>query len=88
MSGTRVPAMESSSVVLLAELPTGARAVVRALRGGHELAKRLAGMGLVAGATIEVLQNRGRGALLVMVRDTRIVLGRGEAIRILVGVSR
>jgi ferrous iron transport protein A len=68
----------------LAELRTGKRAVVRALRGGRELTGRLTAMGLVAGAPVEVLQNRGRGPLLIRVRDTRIALGRGEALKILV----
>lgn len=72
----------------LAELRAGAHAIVRGLRGGREVAGRLAGMGLVTGAHLEVLQNRGRGPLLVLVRDTRIVLGRGVAFRILVEVSR
>jgi ferrous iron transport protein A len=58
--------------------------VVRALRAGRELAGRLSAMGLVAGAPVEVLQNRGRGPLLILVRDTRVALGRGEALRIVV----
>jgi ferrous iron transport protein A len=70
--------------VLLAELPAGTRAVVQALRGGRELMSRLGAMGLVAGAPIEVLQNPRRGPLLVLVRDTRIALGRGEAAKVLV----
>ncbi len=70
----------------LAELATGTRAVVRVLRGGQELISRLSAMGLVAGAPVEVLQNRGSGPLLVRVCDTRIALGRGEAVKILVEV--
>ena len=48
---------------------------------------RLTAMGLIAGAPVEVLQNHGSGPLLVWVRDTRIALGRGEAIKILVEVA-
>jgi ferrous iron transport protein A len=76
--------MNSSPAISLAELRTGTRAVVRALRGGRELTGRLTAMGLVAGAPVEVLQNRGRGPLLIRVRDTRVALGRGEALKILV----
>jgi ferrous iron transport protein A len=72
------------TAVLLAELPAGTRAVVRSLRGGRDVANRLGAMGLVAGAGIEVLQNPRHGPLLVLVRDTRIALGRGEAAKILV----
>jgi ferrous iron transport protein A len=41
-------------------------------------------MGLTVGSRLEVLQNRGRGPMLVRVRETRIALGHGEAIKILV----
>ena len=68
----------------LLELPTGARTVVRRLTGGAAFSGRLAAMGLVADSPLEVLQNRGRGPVLVLVRDTRIALGRGEAAKILV----
>jgi Fe2+ transport system protein FeoA len=78
--------MNQPPAVSLAELATGKRAVVRALRGGQELMSRLTAMGLVAGASVEVLQNRGRGPLLVRVRDTRVALGRGEAGKVLVDI--
>jgi ferrous iron transport protein A len=68
----------------LDRVAAGAVAVVRELRGGSELAARLAPMGLTVGAPLQVLQNRRRGPLLVVVRDTRIALGRGEAAKILV----
>jgi len=76
--------MNTSADVPLTDLPGGAHAAVRALRGGRELASRLIAMGLAVGTPIEVLQNRGRGPLLVLVRDTRIALGRGEAAKVMV----
>ena len=79
--------MRTSASVSLDQLPTGAKAVVRRLRGGRELANRLAAMGLAVGAPLVVLQNAGHGPMLVHVRDTRIALGRGEAMKILVGES-
>jgi ferrous iron transport protein A len=69
-------------LVALDRLPTGASAVVRALRGGAEMTQRLAALGLTEGASIVVLQNARRGPLLVRVRDTRIAIGRGEAAKI------
>jgi ferrous iron transport protein A len=72
------------ATVSLNQLPKDTRAVVRRLTGGGELASRLAGLGLAVGAPLVVLQNLGRGPVLVKVRDTRIALGRGEASRILV----
>ena len=41
-------------------------------------------MGFTPGARLRVIQNRGRGPLIVAVRDTRVALGRGEAEKILV----
>ena len=71
----------------LDQLVTGTRAVVSALRGGRGFASRLAGMGISIGCQIEVLQNPVHGPLLLLVRDTRIALGRNEASKILVRES-
>jgi len=57
--------------------------IVREIKGGADFIGRLAGMGLAMGTQIEVLQNLGRGPLLVRVHETRIALGRGEAAKIL-----
>lgn len=45
---------------------------------------RLAALGLVVGAHLEVLQNSGRGPVLVRVQNTRVALGRNEAAKVLV----
>jgi Fe2+ transport system protein A len=74
----------TSTTLSLDQLPKGASAVVRNLRGGTELKSRLAAMGLTEGARLLVLQNTGHGPMLVNVRDTRVALGRGEAIKVLV----
>ena len=71
----------------LDRLNPGMRAVVSELRGGRGFASRLAGMGISVGCQIEVLQNPAHGSLLVLVRDTRIALGRGVAAKILVKES-
>ena len=71
----------------LDRLDPGMRAVVSELQGGKGFASRLAGMGISVGCQIEVLQNPAHGSLLVLVRDTRIALGRGVASKILVRES-
>jgi ferrous iron transport protein A len=68
----------------LTELPARRKAVVRRLVGGRPFAGRLAALGVVVDSPLEVLQNAGRGPVLILVRDTRIALGRGEAAKILV----
>ena len=73
--------------IFLDRLDPGMRAVVSELGGGRGFASRLAGMGITVGCQIEVLQNPAHGSLLVLVRDTRIALGRGVASKILVRES-
>ncbi|HEY65109.1 MAG TPA: ferrous iron transport protein A [Caldilineae bacterium] len=75
-------------IVDLASLPTGARGVVRSLRGGRGFLSRLATMGFTAGTEVTVLQNYGHGPIITLVRGTRVALGRGEARHILVSVVR
>jgi ferrous iron transport protein A len=41
-------------------------------------------MGLRAGKTIEMLNNKGGGALLVKIDETRIAIGRGMAMKVMV----
>jgi ferrous iron transport protein A len=68
--------------VTLEEVHQGTRGVVRALAGGRSFVSRVAALGLVKGARFEMLHNSGRGPVLVLVRDTRVALGRGEAHKI------
>lgn len=77
----------TAAYVSLDRLPEGSRAVVRQLRGGLEFTGRLAAMGLAVDTPLTVLQNPGQGPMLVNVRDTRLALGRGEAMKILVETS-
>ncbi len=41
-------------------------------------------MGLRAGKTVEVLNNEGRGPILLKVDESRIAMGRGMAMKIMV----
>ena len=75
--------MIEPQLVSLDRIPSGTSVVVRKLEGGRELATRLAALGLSIGSQVKVLQNRAHGPLLVLVRDTRLALGRGQAIKIL-----
>lgn len=75
---------ENSRCAVLSDMATGARVVFRCAQAGRELNSRLAALGLVAGSPLEVLQNSGRGPVLVRVHNTRVALGRNEARKILV----
>lgn len=70
----------------LSDLRTGETGVIHQLDGGHSFRSRLAVLGFTPGAQVKVVQNLGRGPMIVNVRDTRVALGRGEAQKI--GVRR
>jgi ferrous iron transport protein A len=54
------------------------------VRGGRGLAQRLFDMGLTPSAKVRVLKSCPPGPMLVQFRDSRIALGRGIAMKILV----
>lgn len=74
--------------VSLASLKPGVEAIITRLDLGRHAANRLAVMGFTLGARVKVLQNYGHGPLIVLVRGTRVALGRGEASRIFVSEQR
>jgi ferrous iron transport protein A len=68
----------------VSDLPAGGRGVVRLLRGGEEFTHRMVALGFTPGVDVSVVQNYGHGPILVTVRDTRVALGRGEALKVLI----
>lgn len=54
------------------------------IEGGCSLQSRLASLGLIPGALIEVVRNTGNGPFVVAVKGSRLVLGRGMAQQITV----
>lgn len=67
---------------LLTDLPVGAVSLVTQLAGGKQFVTRLAMLGLTTGVQVRVVQNFGRGPMIVEVRGTRMALGRNEALKI------
>jgi ferrous iron transport protein A len=65
-------------------IPARSGGYVVTLSGGRSFVGRLAALGFVPGAHLTMVQNYGRGPLIVELRQTRIALGRGEAKRIVV----
>lgn len=66
----------------LSEVPGGKNAIISSLREGSEINRRLTSLGFTPGAGVEIVQNFGRGPMIVMIRGTKIALGRGEAAKI------
>jgi len=77
-----------AELVRLDALAAGETGYVRYLRGGRGFVSRLATLGFTPGAEVEMVQNFHAGPLIVMIRDTRVALGRGEARKIAVSRER
>jgi ferrous iron transport protein A len=71
----------------LSDLPAGRQGMVYSLHGGHDFCSRLANLGFTAGALITVVQNYGRGPMLVSLRGALVALGRAEAAKVLVSTG-
>ena len=77
-------AMTAKNRVNLSAIHSGESVCVRGIEGGGHLLSRLASLGFTPGVQVRVVQNYGRGPLIVSLRDTRVALGRGEASQIVV----
>jgi Fur family ferric uptake transcriptional regulator len=73
---------ERGPVAALSEMAVGERGTVESLGGGRGARRRLEEMGLVPGTAIEVLSSLG--LKLVLVRGSRVAIGRGLAAKVLV----
>lgn len=73
------PALQS-----LTQLPAGGRGVVRRLDTPADTLTRLLALGFSRGVEAVVLENPRRGALIALVRQTRIAIDRAVAATILV----
>jgi len=68
-------------------LPNQRGRIVRIL-GGRRVTSRLLSLGFTPGTRVKALHSTYPGPILVSIRGSRIVLGRGEAMKILVEVIR
>jgi len=65
-------------------MKAGENATILAFQGGRTVNNRLTSLGFTPGVRVNMLQNYGRGPLIVKVRGTRVALGRGEAAKLIV----
>ncbi len=63
----------------LSAVPPGRSVVLRRIRSGCVLGLHLAAMGFVPGVPLDVRQNTGNGPVIVGLKGTRVMLGRGMA---------
>lgn len=63
----------------LSDIPPGRVAMVKSVRGSRGMTSRLATLGFTPGTPVRMVQNFGRGPIIVRVKDAQIALGRREA---------
>ncbi len=68
----------------LAMVESGRRVWLLGVEAGSQLQSRLAAMGLIPGVAIDVISNTGNGPLVIMVMNSRVVLGHSMACKIIV----
>ena len=68
----------------LAFLSVGEEGVIVEMQGGRGMSQRLSEMGFTNSTRVRVLSSSSPGPVLVGVRDARIAIGRGVAMKILV----
>jgi ferrous iron transport protein A len=76
--------MDSMNSISLTELSINDQATILSFNTGRIETTRLASLGFTPGAIVDMAQNYRRGPLIVIVRGTRVALGRGEAAKIFV----
>lgn len=73
-----------STTLTLDQVPSGKKVKVVSIYAPGRWGHRLLQMGLVPGAVLEVVVNDGYGPILIRVMNTKVLLGRGIARRVLV----
>jgi len=71
----------------LAMAKNGESVIIKEIRGGREMIGRLAAMGFRPGDILEVINNNGKGRMIVGHECSRLALGRGIAQKIMVSLA-
>ncbi len=68
----------------LGKLPSGESGTIVDLAGVREFVARCLALGCTPGTRITMVRNSGLGPVIVLVRGTRLALGRNESMRVCV----
>ncbi len=68
----------------LAFVKVGSKVILQHIQAGLELKNRMTSLGLIPGIEIEVIQNQQSGPFMIKIRDNKIAIGRGVALKLLV----
>jgi Fe2+ transport system protein FeoA len=73
-----------SGEMTLDQVDSGGRVRIVRIEAGHGLKNRLTAMGFLAGEPIVVIRNDHRGQVIIAVKNSKVVLGRGMSHKIFV----
>ena len=76
--------MPKADVKALDEMKAGCTVRIVRVDSGHSLNNRLASMGLLKKTEMTVVRNDGAGQIIVAVKSSKIILGRGMSHKIFV----
>lgn len=76
--------MEENQISPLSNVRAGETVKLARIEAGRDLHSRLASMGLVPNVEITVLNNRQPGPFVISVKNSKMMLGRGMAHKIMV----
>lgn len=68
----------------LSNIKEGTAVMIKCIDCGCGLRRRLSSLGLYDGKKIQVIKNDFRGPILIKVFNSKIAIGRGQAMKILV----
>jgi len=68
----------------LCDVSPGKTVRVVSIDAGHSLKNRLAAMGVLTNSPMHILRNEGAGQIIVAIKNSKIVLGRGASGKIIV----
>ncbi len=71
----------------LAMINPSEEVTVAEIRGGRGLVQRLADMGLTPGTKLKVINSQMPGPILIDLRGSRLVLGHGVALKVMVEIA-
>lgn len=76
--------MEKEYIKTLEDIGEGSKVKIRCLNCGSEMKHRLCCLGISCGQFVEMVKNDVKGPLILKVLDSKIVIGRGQARKIVV----
>ena len=75
---------KKTDTVPLNEVRSGTTVRIVEVEAGHSLKNRLAAMGLLPNVQIRVVRNDGAGQIIVNVKNSKVILGRGMSHKVFV----